>query len=100
MTWNDLIDLAFTDLAVIQPGESITTAMRTDAQSRLNMVLSGLNAEGRTVFNQVSQTFSLTSGQASYTLGNGGTFSTTGGLRAQKVTAWEASATNMRDGGP
>lgn len=99
MTWNDLIDLAFVDLAVTQPGESITTAIRTDAQSRLNMLLSGLNAEGRTVFNQVTQTFSLSAGTAAYTLGNGGTFSTTGSLRAQKVTFWEANATNIRDGG-
>ncbi|HEY1340989.1 MAG TPA: hypothetical protein VGF59_25935 [Bryobacteraceae bacterium] len=100
MTWNDLITLAFEDLAVIQPGEPISTAMQTDAQSRLNALIGSLNTEGATVFNQVMQTFTLTAGTTAYTLGSGGTLATTGGLRAQKVTAWRAfSSTTVTNGG-
>lgn len=91
MTWNDLIDLSFIDLAVIQPGASITTSMRTDAQSRLNALVSSLNTEQLTVFNQVMQVFNLSAGVSAYTLGSGGTFATTSNLRAQKVTAWRAA---------
>jgi len=102
MVWNDLIDLAFIDLAVIQPGASITTAMRTDAQSRLNMLVSALNAEGATVFDQVMQSFNLSEGVDAYTLGASGSWATTGSLRAQKVTSWRGKYSGIlsRGGAP
>jgi len=88
MIWNDIIDLAFLDLGVTQPGEVITTSMRTDAQTRFNVLLSSLSTEGLTAFNQVFQSFALSANTTSYTLGVGGSFSTA--VRAMKVTAWRA----------
>jgi hypothetical protein len=98
---SDILTEAFLDLAVIAPGETISTAMQTDAFLRLNQLLGSLSTEGATVFNQVEQTFNLVAGSVNYTLGSGGTFSTTGGLRAQKVTAWRANASGvLSSGGP
>jgi hypothetical protein len=98
-TWNDLITQAFVNLGVIQPGEGITTSMQTDAQTRLNQLLSSLSTEQLTAFNQVKQSFSLVSGTAEYTLGAGGTFPTTGSLRAVKVTSWRAYYSTILSGG-
>ncbi len=101
MTWNEIIDAAFVDLGTIQPGMSITTAMRTDAQKRLNQLLSSLSTEGLSAFNQVKQPFQLLNGITAYTLGSGGTFGTTGNLRALRVTSWRAYyAGVLHDGGP
>lgn len=99
MTWNELIDAAFVDLGTIQPGESITAAMRTDAQKRLNQLLSSLSTEGLSAFNQVRQAFSLTAGVTAYTLGIAGTFAT--GVRAMRATSWRAYYGGvLHDGGP
>ena len=92
--WNDLITQAFINLAVIQVGETITSAMQTDAQTRLNQLLSSLSTEGLTAFNQVSQSFNPSSGVVAYTLGsavNSASLVTTGNLRALKLTAWRAA---------
>jgi hypothetical protein len=98
-SWNDLIDQAFVDLGTIQVGESISAGMRTDAQTRFNQLLSSLSTEGLTVFNQVMQSFTLTAATVAYTLGSGGSFATTGSLRAVKVTAWRASYAGVLTGG-
>src|ERR1051325_3240552 len=97
-TGNDLIDQAFVDLQVIQPGEAITTTLRTDGQLRLNQLLSSLSTEGLTVFNQAVQTYGLSAGLASYTLGTTGSWNTYG--RPGKVTGWNATGGVMRKGGP
>jgi hypothetical protein len=84
---------------VTQPGEAITTALRTDAQTRLNQLLSSLSTEGATVYGQVMQTFNLAAGVTAYTLGSGGSFATTGALRAQKVTAWRGAYAGVLSSG-
>lgn len=101
-SWNDLIDLSFQDLAVIQPGQTISgTQMQAPAQVMLNQLLSSLSTEQLTAYNQVMQTFALVAGQTNYTLGAGGTWSTVGGQRAQRVTAWRGFfATILSGGGP
>jgi hypothetical protein len=90
MLVSELITAAFIDVGFIAVGESITAAIQTDAFARLNPILDHLSAEGLVVPNQVMQSFSLLPNTPSYTLGSGGTFSTSGGLRALKVTAWRA----------
>lgn len=97
--WNDLIDQAFVDLGVIRPGENITTTMRTAAQVLFNELLSSLSTEGAMAYQQIMQAFSLTAGTTNYTLGSGGNFATTGGLRAMKVTAWRAYYSGVLMGG-
>lgn len=96
---SDLIDEAFIDLGMTQPGVSVSSATQTNAFRMLNQMLLNWSAEGDTVFGKVMQTFTLVAGTSAYTLGNGGTFATTGNLRAQKVTAWLGTAGNMREGG-
>jgi hypothetical protein len=98
-TWATIINQAFQDLGVIQPGESITSTMQTDAFVYLNQLLSSLSTEGATAFNQVMQTFALVAGDSEYTFGSGGQWATTGALRPQKVTAWRAYAGDMHRGG-
>ena len=99
MTGNDVIDQSFVDLGVIQPGDSITTTLRTPAQVQLNALLSSLSTEQLTAFQQVMQVFNLVAGQTAYTLGSGGSFATTGGLRAMRVTAWRAAYANLLSSG-
>lgn len=96
----DLVTQAFLDLTVIQTGnENLTVAMQTDAFLRLNQLIDRASAKGVIIPNQVSQTFQLLSGVTAYTLGSGGTFATTGGLRALKITAWRAVVAGMAKGG-
>lgn len=87
---SDIINEAFLDLKVIQPGQTITTAMQSDAFLRANQMLDSWSDEGLVVPNQVAQTFALAAGSIAYTLGASGTFATSGSLRAQRVTAWRA----------
>lgn len=90
MLVSDLITGAFLDLNVITVLETLSTAMQTDAFNRLNLIVDSLSAEGLVVPNQAMQTFLLQQGVTAYTLGSGGSFPTTGNLRAVKVTAWRA----------
>lgn len=99
MTWNELIDQAFLDIAVIQPGESITTAMRTNAQALLNQLLSSLSTEGATVYTQKTYTGALQTGQQAYTVGAGGSINTA--ERVQRLKSWRAYVgTLVQAGGP
>jgi hypothetical protein len=90
MLVSDLITAAFEDVGLIAVGETIPTAIQTDAFSRLNQIIDLVSADGLTNPNQVTQTFNLSAGVTAYTLGSGGTLATFGGLRALKVTAWRA----------
>lgn len=96
---SDVIQLSYEDLAVVQPGETISTTLQTAGFTTLNGLLGSLNAERYTAFQKVLQTFPLQAGQSAYTLGSGGSFATTGNLRAQRVEAWSAFSGNFRTGG-
>ncbi len=96
---SDLIDEAFIDLGMTQPGVSVSSATQLNAFRMLNQMLLNWSAEGLTVFGKVLQTFALSAGTSAYTLGSGGSFATTGSLRAQKVIAWLATSGDMREGG-
>lgn len=98
MTGNQAIDRAFEDLGVIQPGESITTALRTQGQDRLNEVLSLLSTEGATVYTQKTYSKTLTSGTSEYTVGSGGDIDTA--ERVQRLTSWKCVSGDLADGGP
>lgn len=97
-TWDDLGVRAFEEIAVIQPGESITTAMRDAARSRLQDVLSLLSTEGATVYTQKTYTTALQAGVSGYTVGAGGSMNT--GERVQRVTAWDSRSGDVVRGGP
>jgi len=94
LTWNDIVQKAFEDAMVIQPGEDISsTSYWTNGQDLLNGLLSSLSTEGLTAYQQVRQTFNLQAGIDAYTLGVGGSFSTA--KRAQRVTSWRAKYGNI-----
>lgn len=83
-----IINQAFQDLKVLAPGGSVSPGVLADAFVYLNQLMSSLSIEGPMAFNQVKQTFNLSQGTVAYTLGSGGSFGTTGGKRAVKVTSW------------
>lgn len=100
MLVSDLITDAFLDLGVISVNETITTSMQTDGFNQSNLLLDSLSAEGLVVPNQIEQTFNLQAAVVGYTLGSGGTFPTTGNLRAMKVTSWRSYfGTLLQSGG-
>ena len=95
---SEIIQQAFEDLAVVQVGEAISTALQTSGFIRLNQMLASLSAEGATVFTQVLQTFALSSATTNYTVGPTGSLVTA--KRAQKITSWKATSGAFVSGGP
>jgi hypothetical protein len=95
---SDLIQKAYEVISVVQPGELISSALQTNGMVHGNALLDSLSAEKYTVSTQTLQTFTLT-GVAAYTLGSGGSFATTGGLRAQRVISWRATNGVFTSGG-
>ena len=94
---SEIIQQAFEDIAVVQVGETISTALQTSGFIRLNQMLASLSAEGATVFTQVLQAFSLSSATTNYTVGVLGTLATP--KRAQKITSWKATSGSDVSGG-
>jgi hypothetical protein len=94
-----IINQAFQDLKVLAPGGSVSTTVLNDAFVYLNQLISSLSIEGPMAFNQVRQTFNLVAEQPAYTLGSGGSFATTGGKRAVKVTSWRGSYNGVLSSG-
>ncbi len=92
-----LIQETYEDLAVVQPGEAISTAMQTTGFARLNELLQSLSTEGATVFDQRVGSFAVASGTANYTFGASGTWNST--VRAQKITAWKIATASFVSGG-
>ncbi len=94
---SDLIQQSFEDMAVVQPGETISAALMNNAFPVLNEFLNTLSAEQYAVFTQTLLTFALQPNQPNYTLGVGGSWNTAS--RIQKVVGWSAVYNNFRSGG-
>jgi hypothetical protein len=73
---SDIITSAFLDLNEITVGRTIATTEQTDAFARLNMMLDEWSSEQLMVPNVVHQGFTLTANYSGYTLGVGGTLTT------------------------
>ncbi len=101
VTLGQLIQRAYEDIAVVQPGgaEFISSTLEQAGFDAANELLGMLSAERYTAFKQVFQTFPLSGNQPAYTLGAGGTWATAGDLRAQRVESWTASYGTFRTGG-
>lgn len=95
---SDLIVQAFINLAVIQPGEGITSTMQTSALAYLLQMQAGWVAEDLMNFNAVELGFPLTANVDGYTLGIGGTFDTFA-QNITRVTSWGARSGNFTSGG-
>lgn len=100
-TVNDAIILpAYVELGVIQDtSETISTTLRDNALLVLNQGIGRSSNERLLPWQVVHQTFTPVAGTSVYTLGNGGTFATTGSLRALAVTGWRAFSGNFSVGG-
>ncbi len=97
MTVAELIDQAFVDLAVIAPGDGITALMLTQGFSMLNMMWGNWSAERVMAYLAQHGNFTPVAGTSTYTLGTGGTFTTS--ARPVRVTAWSSSVGNFSNGG-
>lgn len=73
---SDLINEAFLDISAIAAGQTITAEELSDAFMRLNQMLDSWSNEQVSVFTEQHQSFVLTAGTASYTMGPSGALST------------------------
>ncbi len=87
----DLIQQAFLDLAVVQPGESISATMQTSAFAYFLQMYSGWNAEALMAWEIVNIPFTPTPGLNVYTLGVGGGINTGAFTRPVRVMNWRAN---------
>lgn len=95
--YSDLIQQAFEDLAVVQPGETISSALQANGFAELLQMLQSFSTEGATVFTEQTASFPLNVGVSAYTLGVGGSLATS--VRAQRVVAWRATSGAFACGG-
>src|SRR6185436_18813028 len=93
----DLVDEAFIDLAVIQPGETISADMLANAFRMINQLISSWSGERLVNPNQTHGNFTPVAGTSSYTFGVGGTFNTA--AVPVQVTGWSQSSGNFSNGG-
>lgn len=98
MTVAEVIDLAFQNLGVIQPGETVSAAMQTAAFNALKAMYSGWGAEQLMCFDVGHSEYSLVANTPQYTFGMSGTFVTS--LRPVRVIGWAGKSGNFRSGGP
>ena len=74
MTGRTLVTTALRILGVISSGEVLTAAEAEDARASLNRMMDSWSAERLSVISLTIRTFSLVSGQQTYTFGVGGDF--------------------------
>ncbi len=94
---SDIIQQAFIDLGVIQPGETITADMLANAFSVLNFMIGNWSAERAVDYLVVHQNFTLSAGTAIYTLGTAGSLTTA--ARPVRVTSWNSASGQFSTGG-
>lgn len=94
-TARQLVTDALIDLGQIDPAESVTdTGMLTTALRSLNRMIGSWAMENLLIPYTTTENFSLTSGTASYTMGSGGTASST---RAETVEGGFIRDSNSHD---
>lgn len=76
-TARDVIQRALRLARVLGEGETMTAESADDALEALNQMLDSWNADRLYVYNVKLENFNLVAGTNSYTIGDGGTFSTT-----------------------
>lgn len=73
----DLIKSSVRAIGSISVGETLDADEANEALETFNELLESLSLSTQGVWNQPTQTLTLTSGQATYTIGSGGNFNTT-----------------------
>ena len=80
-TARDIVNAALRKIAVLGQGSSLSNQELQDGLSALNMMVASWSVEGNLVFTQQFETFSIVSGQKTFTIGTGGDFDTDRVLR-------------------
>ena len=80
-TVSSLVDSSLRLIRAIDSGSSASTSELTDAVNALNMMLSGWSTGPHKIYAITRESFTLTAGTGSYTIGTGGDFNTTMPLR-------------------
>ncbi len=97
MTVSELIQLSFIDLAVIQPGETVSADLLANGFTMLNAMIGNASAERGMDYLVVHQNFTIVAGTAVYTLGTGGSLVTA--ARPVRVTSWNSASGQFSTGG-
>lgn len=90
-TARDLIKSALRKIHVLGVGSSLSAEEAADGLEALNSMLSSFSAEGAIVFQETTESFTLVSGQASYTIGSGLDFNTTAPLEIKAACIRQGS---------
>ena len=77
MTAKEIIEAALQDLGIIEAGSSPNFDDLAWCLGKFNRMLNSMSADGINLFYRVSESFAMTSGTASYTIGSSATFDTT-----------------------
>lgn len=91
MTVRDLIKSSMRKIGAIASGETPTADELVDGMSALNMMLDSWSTEGLIIPARVREEFSVTSGQASRTIGVGGNFNTSRPVRFHAAAIMDSS---------
>jgi hypothetical protein len=76
MTGRDLVSASMKIIGALAPGESPAAAEAVDGLASLNRMLDSWSNEKLLVSNETKETFSLTGGTQTYTMGSSGAFNT------------------------
>ena len=94
---SDIITEAFVDLAVIQPGETISSDMQANAFLVLKQMLSNWSVDQALAYLNVHGDFNLVAGTAAYTVGTTGSLATA--ARPVRIVSWQSRSGNFSNGG-
>jgi hypothetical protein len=84
-TARDMIAASLRKIGALASGEALTADQASDGLSTLNQMLDSWSAEGLMIPASVRESFSLTPGTGSYTMGTGGAFSTSRPIEIEVV---------------
>ncbi len=93
-TASSMILSALVALGDKQIGDTLTTAEQTHYLSKMNAMLDSWSIERLYIYQQLQESFALTSGTYAYTIGSGGSFNTT---RPNKITYAFVRDTSLLD---
>jgi hypothetical protein len=86
MTGRDLVAASLRLIGAIAPGESPEASEATDGLYALNRMISSWSTERLLIYAQVREEFTLTPGQAAYTMGSGANFDSSRPISIEKAS--------------
>ena len=76
MTVQEYIETALEEIGVLEAGATPPANILAWGLGRLNLMLNTISATGLLLYERVEESFTLSNGTASYTIGSGATFDT------------------------